>query len=159
MARICPLIPLVSSEVETPRRRARPMGISTSLDANGHKMTAKSALLRAIRKSCKLRPFFYIGAHLAPPPRPTANHWQAPIHGRCLDARRYFPRRSEEQTSELQSLMRNSYAVFCLQKKKHIKKRKTTPDTNQKHQTVRRQTTTETLNKNNTKHHIKRMKQ
>src|SRR3546814_8233344 len=26
--------------------------------------------------------------------------------------------RSEEQTSELQSLMRNSYAVFCLQKKK-----------------------------------------
>src|SRR3546814_1737976 len=28
--------------------------------------------------------------------------------------------RSEEHTSELQSLMRNSYAVFCL-KKKHIK--------------------------------------
>src|SRR3546814_9681739 len=27
-------------------------------------------------------------------------------------------RRSEEHTSELQSLMRNSYAVFCLQKKK-----------------------------------------
>src|SRR3546814_6314762 len=28
--------------------------------------------------------------------------------------------RSEEQTSELQSLMRNSYAVFCLKKKKTI---------------------------------------
>src|SRR3546814_8487460 len=28
--------------------------------------------------------------------------------------------RSEEPTSELQSLMRISYAVFCLQKKKHI---------------------------------------
>src|SRR3546814_3793036 len=27
--------------------------------------------------------------------------------------------RSEEQTSELQSLMRISYAVFCLKKKKH----------------------------------------
>src|SRR3546814_3262117 len=27
-------------------------------------------------------------------------------------------RRSEEHTSELQSLMRNSYAVFCLQKKR-----------------------------------------
>src|SRR3546814_6260088 len=27
--------------------------------------------------------------------------------------------RSEEHTSELQSLMRHSYAVFCLQKKKH----------------------------------------
>src|SRR3546814_5236537 len=30
-------------------------------------------------------------------------------------------RRSEEHTSELQSLMRSSYAVFCLQKKKTIK--------------------------------------
>src|SRR3546814_9596265 len=27
--------------------------------------------------------------------------------------------RSEEHTSELQSLMRNSYAVFCLKKKEH----------------------------------------
>src|SRR3546814_10760076 len=30
--------------------------------------------------------------------------------------------RSEEHTSELQSLMRNSYAVFCLKKKKNIQK-------------------------------------
>src|SRR3546814_5584306 len=29
--------------------------------------------------------------------------------------------RSEEQTSELQSLMRISYAVFCLKKKKHAR--------------------------------------
>src|SRR3546814_6740916 len=29
------------------------------------------------------------------------------------------PTRSEEHTSELQSLMRISYAVFCLKKKKH----------------------------------------
>src|SRR3546814_1830983 len=29
--------------------------------------------------------------------------------------------RSEEHTSELQSLMRNSYAVFCLKKKKNEK--------------------------------------
>src|SRR3546814_6888956 len=34
-------------------------------------------------------------------------------------------RRSEEHTSELQSLMRISYAVFCLKKKKNIKTRKT----------------------------------
>src|SRR3546814_2580494 len=32
--------------------------------------------------------------------------------------RRLRPTRSEEHTSELQSLMRNSYAVFCLKKKK-----------------------------------------
>src|SRR3546814_6787613 len=29
------------------------------------------------------------------------------------------PNRSEEHTSELQSLMRNSYAVFCLKKKQN----------------------------------------
>src|SRR3546814_4395419 len=45
---------------------------------------------------------------------------------RDLDGRGRFVR-SEEHTSELQSLMRNSYAVFCLKKKKkhttqHIKK-------------------------------------
>src|SRR3546814_2550954 len=34
-------------------------------------------------------------------------------------------RRSEEHTSELQSLMRISYAVFCLKKKKHKQKDKT----------------------------------
>src|SRR3546814_6028286 len=32
-----------------------------------------------------------------------------------------FAGRSEEHTSELQSLMRISYAVFCLKKKKHIR--------------------------------------
>src|SRR3546814_7503153 len=32
----------------------------------------------------------------------------------------WCPTRSEEHTSELQSLMRISYAVFCLKKKKHI---------------------------------------
>src|SRR3546814_8138958 len=37
--------------------------------------------------------------------------------------------RSEEQTSELQSLMRSSYAVFCLKKKKS-EQRQTTPRCN-----------------------------
>src|SRR3546814_3233647 len=39
----------------------------------------------------------------------------------CGTVRRPFARsRSEEHTSELQSLMRISYAVFCLKKKKKI---------------------------------------
>src|SRR3546814_9275843 len=33
----------------------------------------------------------------------------------------WYRHRSEEHTSELQSLMRISYAVFCLKKKKHKK--------------------------------------
>src|SRR3546814_9550165 len=37
---------------------------------------------------------------------------------------RLVRRRSEEHTSELQSLMRISYAVFCLKKKKKINKKK-----------------------------------
>src|SRR3546814_2940302 len=35
-----------------------------------------------------------------------------------VDSKILNPRRSEEHTSELQSLMRISYAVFCLKKKK-----------------------------------------
>src|SRR3546814_7903813 len=35
------------------------------------------------------------------------------------------PGRSEEHTSELQSLMRISYAVFCLKKKNHTNKQRT----------------------------------
>src|SRR3546814_3967703 len=35
--------------------------------------------------------------------------------------------RSEEHTSELQSLMRISYAVFCLKKKKHTKNKQHVP--------------------------------
>src|SRR3546814_7095392 len=37
--------------------------------------------------------------------------------------------RSEEHTSELQSLMRISYAVFCLKKKKNSKNNSTSPNT------------------------------
>src|SRR3546814_1277100 len=39
--------------------------------------------------------------------------------GRAGSRRRGYPR-SEEHTSELQSLMRISYAVFCLKKKTYI---------------------------------------
>src|SRR3546814_9958370 len=35
------------------------------------------------------------------------------------DGRQKIQARSEEHTSELQSLMRSSYAVFCLKKKKY----------------------------------------
>src|SRR3546814_10848723 len=39
-------------------------------------------------------------------------------HSPCVIGARAVSRRSEEHTSELQSLMRISYAVFCLKKKK-----------------------------------------
>src|SRR3546814_7305835 len=48
---------------------------------------------------------------LPPVPRPS------PRHPRANQPRPDDPPRSEEHTSELQSLMRISYAVFCLKKK------------------------------------------
>src|SRR3546814_2142039 len=39
-------------------------------------------------------------------------------YGAILSVALLLRHRSEEHTSELQSLMRNSYAVFCLKKKK-----------------------------------------
>src|SRR3546814_6536169 len=57
------------------------------------------------------------------PHRPAPPHPTDPIHPghhrAALDGAR--PTRSEEHTSELQSLMRISYAVFCLKKKKQLK--------------------------------------
>src|SRR3546814_8102404 len=47
-----------------------------------------------------------------------------PHRNRGIPARPQRARRSEEHTSELQSLMRISYAVFCLKKKKNKKKKK-----------------------------------
>src|SRR3546814_6791130 len=61
--------------------------------------------------------------------RPRSHPTGARAAGSCA-SRRSAATRSEEHTSELQSLMRNSYAVFCLKKKKttitnHHKKKNT----------------------------------
>src|SRR3546814_4806949 len=94
---------------------------------------------------CSLRPislrriFMANQLSVTRPPRPAAATTKAPQHEPASpDQRRdvcphaggspsSFPRpihrsRSEEHTSELQSLMRISYAVFCLKKKKTIEK-------------------------------------
>src|SRR3546814_7125718 len=81
-----------------------------------------SAAFRAAERCCSTTP-------IAP-----ANGWWARVGGGSIPTstsaccRRGKARRSEEHTSELQSLMRISYAVFCLKKKKN--KHKTKPKTN-----------------------------
>src|SRR3546814_9036031 len=66
------------------------------------------------------------GEQISPPPQPMSTALN-PLSGRsCRASRpkwahrwsRMNDMRSEEHTSELQSLMRISYAVFCLKKKK-----------------------------------------
>src|SRR3546814_7436661 len=60
---------------------------------------------------------------------PDVAHEQSARQGPRADRRR--PQRSEEHTSELQSLMRISYAVFCLKKKNTKKVRSHKPKTTQ----------------------------
>src|SRR3546814_3223356 len=55
-------------------------------------------------------------------------HGKAEIVGNVAPCHRQRDRRSEEHTSELQSLMRISYAVFCLKKKTKKKEIRTTRD-------------------------------
>src|SRR3546814_1124059 len=43
------------------------------------------------------------------------------IGSAAVQLAKHFGARSEEHTSELQSLMRISYAVFCLKKKKNVR--------------------------------------
>src|SRR3546814_8189839 len=67
-------------------------------------------------RGCRIRPSRTGGVHTMPPPRGP----------RMSSAIATTIRRSEEHTSELQSLMRISYAVFCLKKKNKQKYTKTT---------------------------------
>src|SRR3546814_4033975 len=51
----------------------------------------------------------------------------------ACDQRALRPQRSEEHTSELQSLMRISYAVFCLKKKKQKQHESSNDSSKQSH--------------------------
>src|SRR3546814_2118959 len=84
-----------------------------------HQPTPASASVSALRRCSSREPPCGIGTKIAGRPmasRSAAVVAPARVITRCA-ARRRAPR-SEEHTSELQSLMRISYAVFCLKKKK-----------------------------------------
>src|SRR3546814_8820816 len=117
-------------------------------------------MLYFMSPSSFLRDFFFL--MIRRPPRSTRTDTLFPyttlfrsVRGRitflslCLKGSRYQapwgaaspngPRRSEEHTSELQSLMRISYAVFCLKKKTN---KNTNISSNTQKQTVKRQLST-----------------
>src|SRR3546814_4577707 len=88
-----------------------------------HSMTSKSSCARSIRIV-----FQALGYPLPRSPTPATNTFVGLLSGARFIARRLgyddqihgmgrILRRSEEHTSELQSLMRISYAVFCLKQK------------------------------------------
>src|SRR3546814_4964441 len=73
------------------------------------------------------RPFRHPG--LDPAPLYIPRESGTPDQVRGDEETRVLTLRSEEHTSELQSLMRISYAVFCLKKKKKNRMQKTTNNT------------------------------
>src|SRR3546814_1638960 len=96
-----------SSDLQIPRRCR-----------GGH--AAAGYLLQAAGQSQHARRLFGCRRRRSPYRRSDRRAAKEPAMGE--DARRRHLRRewrSEEHTSELQSLMRISYAVFCLKKKKH----------------------------------------
>src|SRR3546814_4016414 len=69
----------------------------------------------------------YAFEHIVHVQRVTRRMLEPPFHlagggvdGQCRVREQRIVLRSEEHTSELQSLMRTSYAVFCLKKKNNI---------------------------------------
>src|SRR3546814_5747358 len=80
------------------------------LDPLDHRRVDRVGIARAVAQRAGLR-------H-------AVDHVQRVAHAQGLPARAEFLR-SEEHTSELQSLMRISYAVFCLKKKKKDTRQRT----------------------------------
>src|SRR3546814_3734155 len=83
---------------------ASPIGIRPGLSEAGDRAIDKAGIYRP--QAVRIQAIF-----AQPPDLEILDHDVGP-------ARKLTDLRSEEHTSELQSLMRISYAVFCLQKKK-----------------------------------------
>src|SRR3546814_1582466 len=86
-----------------------------------HVMESVASQLAPHRRAQHLQHAAIVGLHQHAH-RPAAERGRQHARGRAdaaLPAERLGTGRSEEHTSELQSLMRNSYAVFCLKKKKY----------------------------------------
>src|SRR3546814_1308150 len=89
---------------------------------------ANLVMLRIAGLGVSFLQFLEHGSFAVRPLRPDAE--EAAVHafsersqeGNIVVIRRIICQRSEEHTSELQSLMRISYAVFCLKTKKKRKK-------------------------------------
>src|SRR3546814_9588206 len=100
-------------------RRRRAMVCTSSIGPGATNMVTAAALAHVNRLSVLLLPGdVYAGRR----PDPVLQQLESGADGTasvndCFrPVSRYFDRRSEEHTSELQSLMRISYAVFCLKK-------------------------------------------
>src|SRR3546814_8233811 len=74
------------------------------------------------RRTCRSRPPLDRSPACSSRERGPVDHFRRGRHGSRRSMLELRGSRSEEHTSELQSLMRISYAVFCLKKKKKLKR-------------------------------------
>src|SRR3546814_8127008 len=89
-------------------------------DWNRHALLENAAIPIEIDEAGDLVPGEVACAHLEPAPGTEIDPKSLEVTGIVLD-HPFRMARSEEHTSELQSLMRISYAVFCLKTKKNTK--------------------------------------
>src|SRR3546814_6057262 len=92
-------------------RYGEPRTISRYANSNGFKPLEQGVFEMTLVYILKVCNFDGYGPSTDPTSETPPGARSARLHGRCRV-------RSEEHTSELQSLMRISYAVFCLKKKK-----------------------------------------
>src|SRR3546814_5983865 len=104
-----PYATLFRSRKEIPQRRFRSGGRRGRTGRWADGRSSQRTIARVVRARYCARPFFPQGGFAAA---------QSRFLSRTPVPCRNCPKRSEEHTSELQSLMRISYAVFCLKKKK-----------------------------------------
>src|SRR3546814_7825561 len=84
-------------------------------DAQSHVDEVRAALKRWVGDWVVEMPVWCINS-LNPDDCTPPLNWLLERHALIVSSTACIPRRSEEHTSELQSLMRISYAVFCLKK-------------------------------------------
>src|SRR3546814_2662589 len=81
-------------------------------------LTREHGKVRAVAKGVRKTKSCF-GARLEPPTHIQLQLYEGRSELHIVDQAETIDHRSEEHTSELQSLMRISYAVFCLKKKKN----------------------------------------
>src|SRR3546814_2826732 len=105
-------------------------------------MSASSSSPTVLTTSAALGPAFSMRMSSGPSKRNEKPRSASSICGDETPRSSATPSRSEEHTSELQSLMRISYAVFCLKKKKTHQKNKQTQEIKKNQKTEKTPETT-----------------
>src|SRR3546814_9139172 len=108
-----------SGDEHTQRTLATRMGVALGLAKALLKRCAAKGLVKIQNAPARRYAYYLTPKGFAEKSRLVAEYLETSLHFFRGARSQYEEARSEEHTSELQSLMRISYAVFCLKKKKN----------------------------------------